>query len=121
MEVINEQEMAARLDFRSPLHEPKEPPVSLWCIPFEYGGLRKGTRISISKAKEIAAELRAAVAEEEKLELKRAFDREKERADEAGKRNMKAMEDNFRLEQEVALLKRRLRHEYGKKVKSKKR
>jgi hypothetical protein len=33
---------------------------------------------------------------------------------------MKVMEDNFRLEQEVALLKRRLRHEYGKKVKARK-
>lgn len=77
MEILGEGEMAERLDFMRPLKEEPEKR-SMWCIPFEYGSNDKGTRISVSKAKTIAAELRAAVAEEEKAQLLVYFKREEE-------------------------------------------
>ena len=83
MEILSEQELAGRLDYRRPLKpEPIPERLSLWCIPFEYGGNAKGTLISISKAKEISAALRADVAEAEQWELMQAFKKEKARADE---------------------------------------
>lgn len=78
MEILTEEEMAARVDFARPL-KPTEERESLWCIPFEYGHGAQGTRISIAKAREIAADLRANVAEAEKRELRRAFKAEQDR------------------------------------------
>jgi hypothetical protein len=109
MEILSEGEMAARLDFARPLKPPPEEPPSLWCIPFEWGGLPKGTRISIAKAKEIAAELRASVAEAEKRELRRAFDQEKERADAADKRSADYQHETYQLKTEIAQLHRTTR------------
>jgi hypothetical protein len=83
MDVLTPEQMVARLDFMRPLKPEPEEPDSAWCIPFEYGGIAKGTKISISKAREIAAELRAAVAEAEKREFKRAFEQERDRASRA--------------------------------------
>ncbi len=80
MEILDGAELVSRIDFARPLHEAPEKE-SLWCIPFEWGSNVKGTRISIAKAKEIASELRAAVAEAEKRELMREFTREKARSD----------------------------------------
>jgi hypothetical protein len=51
---------------------------SFWCIPFEWCGAPK-TFISITKAKQIAAEILAAVAEAEKRELRRHLDIEVDR------------------------------------------
>jgi hypothetical protein len=85
MDVLSEQEMAAKLDFASPLKPEPEQRESLWCIPFEYGDSRKGTRISIALAKTIAAQLLMHVAQAEQRELRRYFDREKERGDSLGR------------------------------------
>lgn len=85
MEILTESQMAARLDFRRPLQpEPDPPRDGVWCIPFEFGPSEKGTRISIAKAKEIAAELRASVAEAEKRELLHAFKAEQKRVESYG-------------------------------------
>ena len=109
MEVLSEAAMTARMDFMRPLHPKPEEPESLWCIPFDYGSATKGTRISVSKAKEIAAELRALVAEAEKRELRRALDRERDSAAEAHKQASAAREEAFNAQAEIAALKAKLR------------
>lgn len=109
MRVLSEEEMVARLDFMRPLHPPEEPKDGQWCIPFEYGGLAKGTRISIAKAREIAAELRAAVAEAEKRELRLAFDDERKRSESLGAQFSAQVEKTQDALMEVAILKKRLR------------
>jgi hypothetical protein len=113
MEVLSETDLAARLDFMRPLH-PQVPvkSESTWCIPFEYGSNEPGTRISVSKAREIASELRMHVAEYERRELRRALDREKEQAESLGKRAIELQDAMFSLETQVATLKAKLR---GKK------
>jgi hypothetical protein len=108
MDVLTEQEMGARLDFMRPLNPGPPEKESLWCIPFEWGANAKGTRISIAKAKEIAAELRAAVAEAEKRELRRYFDREKERGDSSCKQSAEWQQKYFEAQGEITTLKRRL-------------
>jgi len=95
MEILTPGEMAAKFDFVSPMKEEPEERVDMWPISFEYGGLKKGTRISISKAKEISAELRAAVAEAEKKEIKRAFDQERKSLEEANKRSAQHQQDFY--------------------------
>lgn len=109
MKILSEEELAAKLDFRSPLHPPQEETESVWCIPFEYGGNPKGTRISIAKAKEIAAELRASVAEAEFRQLRKAFEDEKQRGEQLERQCTKALGDKFDLERQVAILKKRRR------------
>ena len=108
MEILSEEEMAARLQFRRPLHEKPDDTESLWCIPFEWGGNAKGTRISISKAKEISAELRASVAEAEYRQLLREFKKEQERTKEIGKTYTEMSDRWFKAMGEVGALKRRL-------------
>ena len=81
----------------------------VWCIPFEWGANVKGTKISIAKAKEIAAELRAAVAEAEKRELRLAFDREIERAKELSKQSADQGNKLFEAVRQVAELQHQIR------------
>jgi len=69
--------MGERIGFVRPLKPTPHEVESLWCIPFEYAGNHKGTRISVSKAKEIAADLRAAIAEAEQRDMLRYFERER--------------------------------------------
>jgi hypothetical protein len=109
MEILNPSQLASRLDYTRPLKEEPEKEDSVWCIPFEYGANGKGTRISIALAKTISAELRAAVAEAEKKELRRYFDREKERGDELSKRSAETEQALFDAKGTIAHLERRLR------------
>lgn len=109
MEILSEGEMAARLDYKRPLKSEPEERESLWCIPFEWGGNVKGTRISIALAKTISAELRASVAEAEQRELRRYFDRERERGDRASKGQAEAQTALYAAKAEIAELQRRLR------------
>lgn len=120
MTILTEEEMAARLDFRRPLHPTPEPKETIWCIPFEFGPGEKGTRISISKAKEIAAELRASVAEAEKRELYRAFKAEEERCVHLSQQFSKANDEKFAALSELVILKQKLRRtkRKGSRVKS---
>lgn len=106
---MSEEDLAARLDFRRPLHPAPEAPTTPWCIPFEYGSNVKGTRISVAMARQIAAELRAAVAEEELRQMRVHFGREVERAKEIGAQYTKATDEKFALMGEVNELKKRLR------------
>jgi hypothetical protein len=103
MKIMSEEELAARLDFRRPLHPAPEEPESVWCIPFEFGESPKGTRISI------AAELRASVAEAELRQLRKHFEEEKKRADDLSFQLSKAGLERSVLMNEVAILKRRPR------------
>lgn len=105
MEVISQEQLATRLDFMRPLKEEPEEPEGIWCIPFEWGANGKGTKISIAKAKEIAAELRRLVAEAEMRELRRAFDREVERGKELSARSSEHQREAFELQGQVANLK----------------
>jgi hypothetical protein len=114
MEILSEGQMVARLEFMRPLKPVPDEPPSQWCIPFEWGGLPKGTRISIAKAKEIAAELRASVAEAEKRELRRALDQEKACSDETSKSSAKYQLETHELRAEIVRLKRRLRKMSGR-------
>lgn len=107
MEILTEEELAMKLDFRRPLHPPPEPKTA-WCIPFEYGANEKGTRISIPKAKQIAAELRAEVAEAEKRELFRAFEQEKARGENLSTQLSKAHVETLDAKSELVELKRKL-------------
>jgi len=109
MEILSESELSSRIDFVSPIHPEPEKPTGTWCIPFEYGANEKGTKVSIAKAKEIAAELRAAVAEAEKLELRQAFDREVQRSESLGEQHVAAQKENIELRAELHELKRRNR------------
>lgn len=109
MEVVTEEHLAEYLDFRRPLNPPPEPPRDMWPIPFEYGGSAKGARISISTAKTIAAELRAAIAEAEKRELFREFKREQERSASGLAQAAKYQQEAAELRGEIATLKRALR------------
>lgn len=109
MEILNEGQLAARLDYMRPLKAETENPESVWCIPFEYGANEKGTRISIALAKTIAAELRMHVAEADKRELRRAFDNEVKRSDETCKQSAVYQNETFQLKAEIAVLQRRLR------------
>jgi hypothetical protein len=110
VEVLTPEAMAERVNFARPLHQEKEVPTeSMWCIPFEYGSNAKGTRISISKAREIQSNLRADIAEAEKRELRREYDREKERGDESRRASSAKDGRLFELQTEVAILKQQLR------------
>ncbi len=112
MNIVTEEELAARLDYMSPIRPEPEKPESVWCIPFEYGGSAKGTRISIALAKTIAAELRASVAEAEKRELRRelrrALEGEKKRVEAYAGQIRAAQDKEFAALGEVAALKRKL-------------
>ena len=110
MEVVSEEQLAEKLNFVRPLHPEPEKADSTWCIPFEYGANQKGTRISISLAKTISAELRAAVAEVEKRELRRALDEEKKRIDGQSKTYSELQSQLFDTQNEVAILKQKLRN-----------
>lgn len=109
MKIIAEEELATRVDFRRPLHPPPDPPESPWCIPFEFGGCPKGTRISIAKAKEIAAELRASVAEAELRQVRKAYADEVERNIDLCAQYSAASDQRLAALQEVAELKQKLR------------
>jgi hypothetical protein len=109
MEILSQEEMTSRVDFARPLHPTPEEPASMWCIPFEWGANSKGTRISIAKAKEIAAELRASIAEAEKRELRRAFDQEKKNGEERDNRYLEYSRKLFDCQQEVLILKRQIK------------
>lgn len=84
MEILTEEEMAMRIDYRAPLQKEDPnaipPKQSVYAIPFEYGENRKGTVISVALAKQIAAELRAEIAEWDKQEIFRAFKEEQARS-----------------------------------------
>src|ERR1700687_3518176 len=116
MEILNEEELAAPVDFVRPLHPHAEEHESLWGIPFEWGASAKGTRISISKAKEIASELRAAVAEAETREMRRHFDRERERSDSLSKQLSEAHEETFVAKSAIAILKQQLKTKRNRPV-----
>lgn len=107
MKILTPEKMAEHLDFRRPLH-PSERTKTMWPIPFEYGANEKGTRISVAKARVIAAELRAEVAEEEKRELFDAFQAEQRRAAEARKNTRVAEDKWIAAMAEVAVLKTKL-------------
>lgn len=109
MKILSEQEMAKALNFKRPIHQQPEPQESIWCIPFEYGVNSRGTKISIAKAREIAAELRAAVAEAEMRELRRALALETARARELTHGLAAKAHELFEANEQVALLERRLR------------
>jgi hypothetical protein len=109
MEILSAEEMAARLDYMSPLHPKEEPRDSLWCIPFEWGCAAKGTKITVAKAREIASELRALVAEHDMRELKRYFDKEQARVKELERRLVEEGDLKFALQQEILVLKGNLR------------
>lgn len=117
MKVLSEGEFTARVDFLSPLKPEPEgnAPFDNWPIPFEYGGCAKGTRISIAKARQIAAELRASIAEAERDELFREFKREQARCEEIGRQASKASDERLDALGEVADLKRALRKARAKK------
>lgn len=87
-----------------------------WPLLFEVGNYPKGTRISIARAKEIAANLRASIAEAEMAELQHAFEREKERSATMAKIHAEAEEEVSRAHQQIATLQRRLKaKQRGKK------
>ena len=114
MKILTEEELVSKLDFMRPLHPPVEETESAWCIPFEYGANGKGTRVSVSKARQIIAELRAEVAEAEKRELYRAFKQEEERSKSLAEQAAKAQEEKFealgrvvKLTQQIRAMKRK--------------
>lgn len=109
MKVVTEEELVARLEFRRPLPQPPEPPESPWCIPFEFGDCPKGTRISIAKAKEIAAELRASVAEAELRQVRKAYADEVKRSEDLCRQYSEASDGKSLALAEVAELKRKVR------------
>lgn len=109
MKIIGEQELIARLDFMRPLKPAEPEPEGSWPIPFAYGENVEGTRISVPKARQIIAELRAEVAEYEKRELRRAFDAEKERNASLEKGYSEMAERWMKACAEAAALKVRLR------------
>jgi hypothetical protein len=109
MNVLTESEMAARMDFVRPLKQPAPERESIWCIPFEFGPGEKGTRISISKAREIASELRASIAEAEKRQLQQAFDEERKRGDTLCHQYSEEADARRMAEHELAELKRKAR------------
>lgn len=109
MKILSEQEMAETLNFARPLRPEPDPPQSIWCVPFEWGGNVKGTKISISKAKEIAAELRALVAEAEGRELRRHFDQEAARANDLSRRLADKERELAEANATIEVLERRLR------------
>lgn len=109
MDVLSEKEMAERLDFRRPLKAEHEEAPSMWCIPFGYGSNHKSTTITISKAREIAAQLRADIAEAEKAELLRLFKREEERANALSRSAADYQKAMYEAQCEVAALTRKLR------------
>jgi len=106
---MTEAEFAMKVDFRRPLEPPPEKAESAWCIPFEYGENAKGTLISILKAKQIAAELRAEIAEAEKRGLFRAFKAEEQRVEEYQRQQGKMRDEMDSLLREVFDLKVKLR------------
>jgi predicted nucleotidyltransferase component of viral defense system len=110
MKIITQDELAERLDFMRPMQPPEETSAQkTWPIPFEYGSNEKGTRISVSKARYIAAELRAEVAEAEKRELYDAFKAEQRRVGEAHKNTGAAENKWYAAMQEIAILKTQIR------------
>jgi hypothetical protein len=109
VEILSEEGLAERVNFARPLHPSPEERRSIWCIPFEWGNNAKGTKISLSKAKEIASELRALIAQEEANELRRAFEEEKKRCERFGQAAREDQEKRFALEGEIAILKERIR------------
>lgn len=110
MEILSKQQLAERLNYVRPLKpEPEPAEESIWCIPFEHGDCPKGTRISLSKAREIAAQLRAEIAEAEKRELFRAFKREEERARESGRQSSEHQLECARLRGELEGLRQTIR------------
>lgn len=109
MKIISEEELATKLDFMRPIHPAPDETESLWCIPFEFGMNPKGTRISISKAKEISAELRASVAEAELRQLRKYFDVEKKRADDFAGQASKAEGEKAAAQGECMMLRTELR------------
>jgi hypothetical protein len=114
VEVLTEEQLAGRIDYRRPMKDVPDERESLWCIPFPYGSNHRETKISIALAKTISAQLRADVAEAEQRELKRYFDRQTKRAEEMGRQCSDEQKKVFALQGEVADLKRRLRNR-GKK------
>lgn len=113
MEILSEEEMAARIDFKRPLKpEPEDaipPRQSVYSIPFEYGENPRGTVISIAKAREIAAELRAEIAEFDKREVFRALKQEQARSKSFGQQLSAKNKELFEAMSRIALLEQRLR------------
>lgn len=108
MKILTPEEFTSRFEFVGPIHPAPEEKQGAWCIPFEYGSNVKGTRISIAKAKEIAAELRAAVAEAEKRLVLEAFQDEKARCEALREQLSKEHQKSFEERTKVAELKARL-------------
>lgn len=115
MKILSADELYARLDFMSPIHPPEEQKLGVYCIPFEYGDQRKGTRISIAKAKEIVAELRADIAEAEKQQLREAFDAELKRGEERSRQHSQLQDELMQAKQESAQLRVKLHRMRRKK------
>jgi hypothetical protein len=109
VDILNAEQLSERVNFARPLKSEPEDTESLWNIPFEYGNCPKGTRISLSKAREIAATLRALIAEAETRQLRREYDSLKARAEESGRQYTAAAENYLAALGVIADLKRRLR------------
>lgn len=113
MEILTEEEMAMRIDFRSPLQKEDPdaipPRQSVYSIPFEYGNANKGTMVSVAKARQIVAELRAELAEWDKREIFRAFKQEQARSKEFADQVSKATRDLYDAKATIAHLERALR------------
>lgn len=111
MKVLSEDEFTSRLEYLRPLHPSKEVEsnaTTAWPIPFEYGANEKGTRISVPKALQIIAELRAAVAEENARQMRRYFDEEKARGDRLVSEISKSNEELLDARTEISTLKRKI-------------
>lgn len=115
MKVLTPDEFEAKFDFVRPINPAPEPSTSTWCIPFEYGDCPKGTKVSIAMAKQISAELRSAVAEAEKRELRVAFDEARASVEDLKAREAKAQLEAYAAVGELAALKRKIRSGKGRK------
>jgi hypothetical protein len=112
MDILSQQQMRDRLDFMRPLHkkEDESPARNDYPIPFEYGSNEKGTRISVSKAKVIAAELLKEIALVEKEEILRYFKREEETVKRVLHESAQYQSQTHELKAQIAVLERRLRN-----------
>lgn len=112
MEILSQDDMDARIGSARPLNKAAADAdangESLWCIPFPEGG-HPETRISIMRAKIIAAELTIRVLEAEKRQLLRGFKKEQERGKESGRQYTEMSNRWMEAQNEVMKLRKRRR------------
>lgn len=114
MEIITPEEMQEKLggtnaSMRPLKPEPRSSVGDMWPIPFEYHGVAKGTRISVSSAKVIAGELLLAVIAVEMEQLRSVLDDERARSANLTKRVVDAEAQRDVAFQEAAQLRRKLK------------